>query len=342
MKDETELFYNKFCKETQSENGMWEQRFFTDGRLAPCWGYQVDETASVIYGVYEHYKLYKDRSFLEKNLKMCENAIKFLVEYVENILDVDDNDIVKRDLRAKYKKVFEPAKQVSYDLWEMHEGIHLYSLCAIVASFNAMKNIYDELDNDDEKNSRLKKEKRNKLIQKLNRYIAFLQDYIQENLIEKKAKVLKRNTKDCIMDISVMGAVYPFDVFDVEEKVIKNTVDKINMTLRTYKDGYLRFEGDSYMGGKNPWIITTLWMALYYLKAGDISRAEMCFKYVVNTSAKHGFLSEQVSNDDENFQWVIGLGWSHAMFIIVLDELLRAYEEEKKLKYGEGKNNICL
>ena len=342
MKDETELFYNKFCKETQSENGMWEQRFFTDGRLAPCWGYQVDETASVIYGVYEHYKLYKDRSFLEKNLKMCENAIKFLVEYVENILDVDDNDIVKRDLRAKYKKVFEPAKQVSYDLWEMHEGIHLYSLCAIVASFNAMKNIYDELDNDDEKNSRLKKEKRNKLIQKLNRYIAFLQDYIQENLIEKKAKVLKRNTKDCIMDISVMGAVYPFDVFDVEEKVIKNTVDKINMTLRTYKDGYLRFEGDSYMGGKNPWIITTLWMALYYLKAGDISRAEMCFKYDVNTSAKHGFLSEQVSNDDENFQWVIGLGWSHAMFIIVLDELLRAYEEEKKLKYGEGKNNICL
>ena len=99
------------------------------------------------------------------------------------------------------------------------------------------------------------------------------------------------------------------------------------MTLRTYTDGYLRFEGDSYMNGKNPWVITTLWMALYYIRANDITSAEKCFKYVVNTSAKHGFLSEQVSNEDENFQWVIGLGWSHAMFIIVLDELLKAYEE---------------
>ncbi len=34
---------------------MWEQRFYTDCKLAPSWGYQVDETASVIYGVYEHY-----------------------------------------------------------------------------------------------------------------------------------------------------------------------------------------------------------------------------------------------------------------------------------------------
>ena len=38
MKKEVEKFYKNFCKNTQSRNGMWEQRFFTDGRLAPCWG----------------------------------------------------------------------------------------------------------------------------------------------------------------------------------------------------------------------------------------------------------------------------------------------------------------
>ena len=38
MKEETTKFYSKFCKETQSKSGMWEQRFYTDGRLAPCWG----------------------------------------------------------------------------------------------------------------------------------------------------------------------------------------------------------------------------------------------------------------------------------------------------------------
>ena len=55
MEKETEKFYKNFCKMTQSKNGMWEQRFYTDGRLAPCWGYQIDETASVVYGVYTHY-----------------------------------------------------------------------------------------------------------------------------------------------------------------------------------------------------------------------------------------------------------------------------------------------
>ena len=38
---------SSFCKKTQSKNGMWEQRFYTDCKLAPAWGYQVDETASV-------------------------------------------------------------------------------------------------------------------------------------------------------------------------------------------------------------------------------------------------------------------------------------------------------
>ena len=59
MKKETEKFYSNFCRMTQSKNGMWEQRFYTDGKLAPSWGYQIDETASVVYGVYSHYEYTK-------------------------------------------------------------------------------------------------------------------------------------------------------------------------------------------------------------------------------------------------------------------------------------------
>ncbi len=59
-------FIIHFVKKTQSKNGMWEQRFFTDGRLAPCWGYQIDETASVVYGVYEHYKIKKRRKIFKR------------------------------------------------------------------------------------------------------------------------------------------------------------------------------------------------------------------------------------------------------------------------------------
>ncbi len=329
MEEETEKFYNVFCKKTQSNNGMWEQRFYTDGTLAPCWGYQIDETASVIYGVYDHYKHTKDNKFLEENLKMCEKATEFLFAYTENLLNIDEEDLVKKELQEKYKKYFEITKHVSYDLWEMNEGVHLYSLSSIISGLECMKKIYETIDNKQE-NLRLKQEKRNKIALKLNKYIQLLKDYIEDNLIDKNTKTLKRNLKDNNMDISVIGAVYPFNVFNPNEKVIKNTVDKINMTLRTHTSGYLRFEYDNYMGGNNPWIITTLWMALYYIKINDLDNAKKCFSFVVNTSLRHGFLAEQVNNDDKNFKWVIGLGWSHAMFIIVLNELLKA---------NEGKNN---
>ena len=327
MEEETEKFYNVFCKKTQSNNGMWEQRFYTDGTLAPCWGYQIDETASVIYGVYDHYKHTKDNKFLEENLKMCEKATEFLFAYTENLLNIDEEDLVKKELQEKYKKYFEITKHVSYDLWEMNEGVHLYSLSSIISGLECMKKIYETIDNKQE-NLRLKQEKRNKIALKLNKYIQLLKDYIEDNLIDKDTKTLKRNLKDNNMDISVIAAVYPFNVFNPNEKVIKNTVDKINMTLRTHTSGYLRFEYDNYMGGNNPWIITTLWMALYYIKINDLDNAKKCFSFVVNTSLRHGFLAEQVNNDDKNFKWVIGLGWSHAMFIIVLNELLKANEEK--------------
>ena len=327
MEKETEKFYNVFCKNTQSDNGMWEQRFYTDGTLAPCWGYQIDETSSVIYGVYDHYKHTKDNKFLEENLRMCEKATEFLFAYTENLLNIDEEDLVKKELQEKYKKYFEITKHVSYDLWEMNEGVHLYSLSSIISGLECMKKIYETIDNKQE-NLRLKQEKRNKIALKLNKYIQLLKDYIEDNLIDKNTKTLKRNLKDNNMDISVIGAVYPFNVFNPNEKVIKNTVDKINMTLRTHTSGYLRFEYDNYMGGNNPWIITTLWMALYYIKINDLDNAKKCFSFVVNTSLKHGFLAEQVNNDDKNFKWVIGLGWSHAMFIIVLNELLKANEEK--------------
>lgn len=321
MNKEVELFYNNFCKNTQLENGMWEQRYYTDLSVAPCWGYQIDETASVVYGIWDYYKNTKEKDFLHNNLRMCESAIKFLFKYVENLLKIEEVDIVKKEMDNKNGSKYDVSKHVSYDIWEMNEGIHLYSLASIISAFKCMKKIYEAVDEGEDDPFRLKTEKRNKIVKKLDKYIELLNNYIKENLVDSKKMILKRNTSDELTDICVIGAVYPFEVFEAEDKIVKNTIEKINMTLKTHTNGYLRFEQDSYMGGNNPWVITTLWMALYYIKIGNYKEAKKCFKFVVDTACEHGFLSEQVSNDDHDFKWVIGLGWSHAMFIIVLNEL---------------------
>ena len=327
MTKETEKFYENFCKKTQSKNGMWEQRFYTDGTLAPCWGYQIDETASVIYGIYEHYKITKDVKFLSNNLKMCENALNFLIKYLENIFDEkEENDIVKKEIEEKIKETGKEKdkiyKHVSYDIWEMNEGVHLYSLASIYAAFNSMIEIYDAV-KEKYQNNRLKLEQILKNTLKMKDEINNIKKYIEENMLDENTKVLRRNNNDSKMDISIIGAVYPFNLFSPKEKKVLNTVEKINMTLRTYTGGYLRFEQDSYMGGKNPWPISTLWMAMYYLKAGNKKMAKECLDFVTKSATPLGFLAEQVDNQTMQPNWIIGLGWSHAMYIITLAEMLK-------------------
>ena len=304
MNKETEKFYSNFCRMTQSKNGMWEQRFYTDGRLAPCWGYQIDETASVVYGVYNHYEYTKSEQFLKVNLHMCEKAIDFLKRYVRDLLD--NTGIY----------------HVSYDLWEMYEGTHLYSLASIFAAFDAIIKIYKVLGKDlsDFENNRLKEEKVNKNIEEIAKLQVEIKKYIQDNLYDENRKSYVRNTSDRRIDISMIGAIVPFNVFSTKEKRVLNTIDNINLTLRTYTGGYQRFEYDHYRNGA-PWTIANLWMTLYYLQNGEKKKAKETFDFVLKTVGKHYFLGEQVDNNTLKPNWVIGLGWAHAMFIIVLEEM---------------------
>ena len=324
MQKETEKFYKSFCQKTQSKNGMWEQRFYTDGNLAPCWGYQIDETASVVYGVYEHYKISKSEKFLKDNLKMCEKAIEFLKKYTKDWLCLEDieKDIVKEEIE-KERKNGEHKYHISYDLWEMCEGIHLYSLASIYSAFGAMKQMYNILGKNISSfdNNRLKEEKINKNEKELEYLQLEIKKFIEKNMYDETSNSYLRNTEDKKMDISMLGMVVPFNMFSAKDKKVKNTIEKINLSLRTYTGGYQRFENDNYMNG-NPWPIANLWMTLYYLEIGEKEKAKETFDFVVKTSGRHEFLGEQVDNNTLKPNWVIGLGWSHAMFVIVLEALM--------------------
>ena len=302
MKDEVEKFYQIFCQMTQSKSGRWQQRFYTDGRLAPCWGYQIDETASVVFGIYEHFKKYKDKTFLKNNLKMCENAIAYLQKYVDDIFNPKGN--------------FLP----SYDLWEEYEGVTLYAMASIFSSYHAMIKIYKNVKTIFE-NNRLKIEAMNKKVKALEQGMFDIKSYCLRTFYDETKKAYVRNSDDKKMDISILGAITPFEMFSPKEKNVENTIERINMTLRTYTGGYIRYEEDGYMGGYNPWPIANLWMACYNLEIGENKKALENFEFVTKSCSEHGFLGEQVNNEAMKPAWIIGLTWSHAMYIIVLEKL---------------------
>ena len=238
MTKEAEKFYKVFCKNTQSKNGMWEQRFYTDGKLAPCWGYQIDETASVIYGIYEHYKVTKEEKFIKDTFKMCDKAVRFLERYMDNILGTkDESDVVKKEIEETYHTEDREKLPLSYDLWEMNEGVHLYSIASINAAYNAMLKIYEIIE-PEYKENRLKLENIHKNIIRIKKQMEVIPKYVSQNLYNEKTKTLKRNLEDDKTDISILGSIYPFEMFGPKEKKVLNTIEKRNMTLGTNTGGY--------------------------------------------------------------------------------------------------------
>ena len=53
-------------------------------------------------------------------------------------------------------------------------------------------------------------------------------------MYDNDKKCYVRNPTDKKMDISILGAVVPFKVFTPKENKVENTVEQINMSLRTY------------------------------------------------------------------------------------------------------------
>ena len=246
---------------------------------------------------------------------MCEKAIDFLEKYVKDWLNIEgiderEKDVVKEEIEEDTLRRTgrEHKYHVSYDLWEMNEGIHLYSLASIYSAFECMLNIYRILEKNisDFENNRLKEEKAHKTERRLQNLQREIKKYINENLYDEEKKSYVRNLEDKKMDISIIGAVTPFEVLKPKEKKVLNTIERINLSLRTYTGGYQRFEQDHYMNG-NPWPIANLWMTLYYLETGEKKKAKETFDFVVKTAGKHYLLGEQIDNTTLKPAWVVGL-----------------------------------
>jgi len=94
---------------------------------------------------------------------MIENATKFLEKYIE-------------DIKAEKNEM-----RVSYDLWEMHEGVSIYSLACIFAANAAMLSIYRELEDEEGIGSKLKQEsyaKQREIIEKEQKYIRYMKEVL--------------------------------------------------------------------------------------------------------------------------------------------------------------------
>lgn len=288
LKRITDKFYGVWAKRAQLDSGLFEQRYYSNGELAPSWGIQIDETAAILIGIYENGKYRKLETLILKTITALLNFI--------------DSDFLSKEC---------------FDLWEERKGKHLYSTASIYEGLRVGKEMLSSINMGKYKNT----------IVEIDKALQNIKDAIINNFIDNGA--LKRSIDNNQTDISLLSLAVPYNIFSTSDLIMKNTVGNIERDLKLPNGGYMRYQWDSYVGG-NAWIISSLWLALYYFENGEKEKATELFDWVTNHADYLGFLPEQIDRNGDDTIWVRQLSWSHAMYIIVKYKLSNDIENSMK------------
>lgn len=319
-------FY-QWAANCQDHGGGWPQRLYTNGELAAGWGDQIDETGTVLWGMYQLYKETWDIGFAELMWPTLEKAAAFLLRFMDSETGL-------------------PA--ISWDPWEERLGQHAYSCAAVFAGLKGAGLLAKALGEAEAADRWLAAAKA--LQAKIIDY--FWQDsldrFIRTGWIAVSYEEFERHRKagesvkevigpkgyitylvfgDDRADASLLGLVFPFSVIAPDNEKMRKTADYTISVLNNSKTGgIMRYSGDHYIGG-NPWVLTTLWAGIFEGVAGNWEKAGEYLRWAVEHRTGLGLLPEQIDRETGHTAWVVPLAWSHAMFLLLMNMM----SEAKKL-----------
>jgi len=305
-----------FAKSVQDHDGSWQQRYFTDGAVAPGWGKQIDQVGSVLWGYRHHYSLTSNNNFLEQVWPPLAAGADYLVN------SISDNGL--------------PIS--SFDPWEDELAQGTYSAAAVFAGLKACSDmaLIKGNKNDSERWLTVSNTVREAILKNQWSEVngCFIRGINRKVYKDTHDYAMSRGEKaftetdpsglyqthwvgdDGRVDAALLGLAFPFAVLTPSDDRMKATVHAIENRLWNHGVGGLRrYEGDCYRGG-NPWLITTLWLAIYHCIAGNRGRAEELYRWCLEQANQHKLLPEQVDKNQGGPAWVMPLNWSHAMFVL--------------------------
>jgi len=294
----------------QGADGLWLQRNWTDGSLAPSWGTQLDETGAVLVAFEQAWESLADDG-LDRHLwpAMARGA-----DALVGTLD--------------------PASGLpapSMDLWEERVGVHAFTAATTCAGLRAAAEMASRHDPDRAEGWRQAAERVRAGIdtylwsEDRGHYLRSI-DVARNDadgaptpgsytlLSHPGTPVPSVDPVDEVVDVSLLGLCYPFGVLAADDPRMAATIDAVRQRLRTTDDGLLRYEGDPYIGG-NPWVLARLWLGLTLRAPGAAVPADGV-EYALHAATSTSLLPEQIDERTGRPVWVVPLTWSHAMFVL--------------------------
>lgn len=310
--DVAKRFY-QFAAKVLEPGGYVMHKYRSDGVLGsswhpwlrggkPCLPIQEDETATTVVMLWRHYERERDLEFIESLYNsFIEPAAQFMCDFIEPTTGLP---------------------QASYDLWEEKFGSSTYTASSVYGGLMAAARFATMLgkDNDARTYQAIAQRLQHAIATEL--YDAELGMFIKHVLIDDEGNRQYDKTLDTS---SFFGPVF-FEVFDEDDERIKTALATIEARLRVgvSGQGFVRYEGDGYYrmqdaATPNPWIITTLWVAQYYLrratKLTDLKQPLTLLSWVHSQAAFSGMLAEQMHPNTSVHLSTAPLVWSHAEFV---------------------------
>lgn len=276
---------------TQSAEGVWLQRHWTDGFLAPSWTQlQLDETGAMLLAYEAAFRELRDDSLDRELWLAARRAANFLVEFREPGTGLP---------------------QPSFDLWEEDEGRHAYTAASVIGGLRAAACMAGRHER--------------RLAEGYSRAADEVRDALETELWSEEQGHYVRSTDDSRLDSSLLGLAWPFGAVDARSPRMRSTVKAIERALAAGAGGLRRYEGDTYAGG-NAWVLAALWLGLVHRQAGHGAGHLRSLAYATDVQTVLGLLPEQVT-DDGRPAWVVPLTWSHAMLVLAARPELSLVDE---------------
>lgn len=314
----------EFCNKVVTEEGYFMHKYRPDGSLGSSWHpwvrddnpelpIQEDETAMVIYSLWDHYEVTKDLEFIESVYNsLIEKSADFLVHFT-------------------YKDTGLPYP--SYDLWEEKYGISTFTCSSVYGALIAAAKFAELLGKNDKKE--LYETTALRMKEAILTYLYDDKEKMFYKLINFTSEGI---TYDKTLDMSSFYGIFKFDVLDIEDKRMQDFAKTIEdrLSQKTGISGIPRYESDDYYRlaknmPANPWFLTTFWMAQFYIKEAkndkDLDIVRETFKWVGKYSLPTGVLSEQLNPYTGDQISAAPLTWSHSEFIVTVMDYLEKLEE---------------
>lgn len=313
----------RFMEECFEPGGYFMHKYRVDGVLGSSWHpwlrhdearlpIQEDETALVIFMLWRHFAINHDVEYIESLYNtLIEPAANFMVEYVDAATGLP-----------------EP----SYDLWEEKYGTSTYTTAATFGALMAASRFAMTLGKDEAARTyqSVAQRMRSALIEHL--HDAETGSFIKQ-LWRDEAGELHRDTT---VDSSSFFGVVLFDVLDIDDERIERAFAVVHdrLWVNAESEGYVRYEDDNYYKMQaahtpNPWIVCTMWMAQYHIKkaktVAELEPAMRLMEWTQSHATKGGVLAEQMHPQTREQLSTAPLVWSHAEFVITVQEYLEKY-----------------